>query len=190
MKSIQENFAQVIGFPNWSALMKSSDEMYRAGNVSFYVTSRSKGDHVFWKSSDPDGVTCYKDYKERYQAEDAAAISYALTFQEPQEQFLTVLSILEAGLSQDHKTGYCNHAGYCELIPVLLEFLQSSKGRKTLELYADWWAEETPTELYSRLAIRKFLSQDWIHEDEIQSWLAAVKTANIEYAVADNNSKK
>ena len=165
-------------------------EIRRHGDVSFYVTdcNLSNPDSTLgfaaWDDLElsPQRVTFHQFF---YEAEDASILGYALGLDDPADQFLAVLEGLDEQLDRPHREGHCEHAGHCEIVPVLLSFLRSPEGKKSLEGFADWFFEGTPAQLFDKLCAGQFVSADWIAEEELSDWFEAVRDAGIEYAISD-----
>ena len=188
----KDEFAKNLGFADWEQLMEDdmTTEIRRNGDVSFYVTNcgllnpDSELGHAAWDDFElsPDRVTFHQVF---YEAEDAAILGYALSLEEPADQFLAVMDGLDDILDVPHREGHCEHAGHCKLVPVLLSFLRSPEGKQSLEGFADWFGGETPTQLFDKLCAGQFVSADWIAEEELPAWFEAVRDAGIEYAIYD-----
>ena len=188
----KDEFAKNLGFADWEQLMRDdvTTEIRRQGDVSFYVTDCSllNPDSTLgfaaWDDFElsPDRVTFHQVF---YEAEDASILGYALNLYEPADQFLAVLEGLDEQLDRSHREGHCEHAGHCEIVPVLLSFLRSPEGKQSLEGFADWFFEETPAQLFEKLCAGQFVSADWIAEEELPAWFEAVRDAGIEHAVSD-----
>lgn len=188
----KDEFAKNLGFADWEQLMRDdvTTEIRRHGDVSFYVTDCSllNPDSTLgfaaWDDLElsPQRVTFHQVF---YEAEDAAILGYALSLEEPADQFLAVMDGLDEQLDRPHREGHCEHAGYCEIVPVLLSFLRSPEGKKSLEGFADWFFEGTPAQLFEKLCAGQFVSADWIAEEELSDWFEAVRDAGIEYAIYD-----
>ena len=104
------------------------------------------------------------------------------------KEFLAELNRLEENIVNDHATGACNHDGYCGLVPVLREFLESPQGRQSLESIVDWYDPDKKDALYFDLVFEKLDSKDWIHPDEMSAWLTAVRKAGQEFALVDQEN--
>ena len=188
----KDEFAKNLGFDSWEQLMRDdvTTEIRRHDDVGYFVTDCSLFNtdstlgFAAWDDFElsPQRVTFHQFF---YEAEDAAILGYALSLEEPADQFLAVLEGLDDILDVPHREGHCEHAGHCEIVPVLLSFLRSPEGKKSLEGFADWFFEETPTELFEKLCAGQFVSADWIAEEELSDWFEAVRDAGIEYAISD-----
>lgn len=187
----KDEFAKYLGFDSWDRMMEGdvTMEIRRNGDVSFYVTDcnflnpESTLGFAAWDDFElsPYRVSFHQGY---YEAEDASILGYALSLEEPADQFLAVMDGLDEQLDRSHQGGHCEHAGHCELVPVLLSFLRSPEGERSLEGFADWFGSETPAQLFGKLCAGQFVSADWIAEEELPAWFEAVRDAGIEHAVS------
>jgi len=183
-----------LGYKNKKFFEEDTSEVLNTSESKFYVTSREfrpfedmpiwELPHVAWKET-KDGYEIIGSYRHRYEAEDACVVEAAQEIEDNKERFLFVLEKLDNSLSESHREGHCEHYGYCGIIPVLLQFLQSKDGEKTLELFGDWYTLETPSELYEKLCSDVMNVSDWIHEDEVQDWLDLCRENEILYAIKD-----
>jgi hypothetical protein len=193
----KDEFAKNLGFADWEQLMRDdvTTEIRRHGDVSFYVTNcdllnpDSTLGFAAWDDFElsPHRVSFYPFF---YEAEDASILGYALNLDDPAGQFMAVLEGLDEQLERPHREGHCEHAGHCEIVPVLLSFLRSPEGKKSLEGFADWFFEETPAQIFSKLCAGPFDSTKWIAEEELPAWFQAVRDAGIEYAIYDMPEEK
>jgi hypothetical protein len=175
-------FASSLGFRDRDALMDASREVYREGDISWYITEIPDGRWAAWDDAEI-GIDRVEYFDYLFQAENFLAVSYSEKITDPAQRFLFILGELEKILDRPHREGHCEHAGYCEVIPVLRRFLESPEGEKSLEEFAEWYSGEGPTELFHQLGPNEFVSSSWIHEDELTAWYQAVKNAGIEHAI-------
>ena len=194
----EDEFAEKLGFTNWSELMDYSIEVIAQGDISWFVTYQPmSGRHIAWDDAEL-SLDRVRKFDLRHEAEDFLIGGYADTLPE-EKRFMYVLNALEdrlhrivprhfrAGICDrrtvSHREGHCEHVGQCVLVPVLRRFLESSEGTESLEGFIEWYSGETPTELFRAIFGREFVTADWIAEDEIPAFRVAVEAAEMEHAV-------
>lgn len=178
----EDEFAEKLGFTNWSELMDYSIEVIAQGDVSWFVTYQPmSGRHIAWDDAEL-SLDRVKTFDPRHEAEDFLIGGYADTLPK-EKRFMYVLRVLEDRLSVPHREGHCEHSGYCGLVPVLRRFLESPEGKESLEGFREWYTHESPTELFRTIFGREFVAADWIAEEEIPAFRAAVEAAEMEHAV-------
>lgn len=187
----KEQFAQELGFETWEDLLEQTNEIHRLNDVSFYVTNTdpyNRKNGLKWATWDDFELSAdrVEFFWHQFEAEDAATVGYALAASDDAaEQFMTVLQKLADDLSIPHREGHCEHAGYCELVPVLIDFLNSPEGAESLAGFGDWYSSETPSDIFEKIFGSPMNSADWIADDELPSWHAFVKENDTEHALAD-----
>lgn len=179
----KENFATKLGFENWRKLSEVSTELFlESGDISWYITELPDGRWAAWDDAEV-SINRVQYFYDRHEAEDFQVVGFAQKIENRAEQFMFVLRALADQLDRPHREGHCEHAGRCEVIPVLAGFLESPEGAKSLDSFGNWYSSQTPHDLFTELASGDFRSTDWIHEDELPAWYEAVKVAKIEHVV-------
>lgn len=164
---------------SYSTLVERSYEIFNEGDTSYFITPLLDGRFAVWNDHELD-VEYFNFY---FEAEDAAIVDAAQDIEDKNKRFLFVLRALEGQLDRPHRDGHCEHAGHCEIIPILVDFLESQKGELSLNGFGDWYCNQSPSALFSEIVGRDFISTNWIHEAELLAWSQAVQNAGIEYAV-------
>lgn len=175
-------FAEKLGFQSYEDVLDASREIYAEGDISWFLTELPDGRWAAWDDAEID-IDRVETFYHRFEAEDYQILCMAQKIEDPARRFLFVLRGMEEQLARPHREGHCEHAGRCEVIPVLADFLDSPAGPKSLDGFGDWYENQTPSQLFTEIVSRDFRSVDWIEESELPAWREVVKAAGIEYAV-------
>ncbi len=177
-----DEFAQKLGFKHYERLLNASETVHEEGDISWFVTILPDGQYAAWDEAELalDRVEYFDSW---WEAEDYQVAAVAQNIENTSQRFLFVLKRLEEILDRQHKKRICNHDGHCKIIPVLREFIESPEGSQTLDLFRNWYSDESPSELFQQLAGQEFISSNWIHVNELTGWLKIVNEADLEYAV-------
>ncbi len=178
----KNTFAEKLGFTDWNELMDMSEIIYTQGNVSWFVTYQPmSGRYIAWDDVEL-SLDRVQKFDHRLAVEDFQTTGFAETLPR-NERFMFMWDRLETVLRKDHDIGKCNHNGFCGLVPVLYDFLNSKHGTKTLELFREWYNGETPTELFQLVLGKEFKVKNWIDRDEVPAFRGIVEFAGEERAV-------
>ena len=186
----REEFAKLLGYKSYEALIDASEEIFVDGDVSWFITPvdvSGSTDSATVKFATWDDAELSQErvdyYDEYWQAEDALTVAHAYQHEDSRNAVLEVLEKLHEQLERPHREGHCEHDGYCQLVPIFINFVESPAGEKTLQLLGDWWSSQTPGEMFAEIFSEEFDTDEWIAEEEIPAWLEEVKAAGLEHMV-------